>query len=125
MTFFSSAIRSLQDALVRSGRIRARNELLRMSPRTLEDAGFSLELLETGVHAWPWRTETAAPVSTGSASDASAAEIRRAERELQNLSDRELDDLAIARVDIPRAVRQGRAGIDTPVRKDGDMPIAA
>lgn len=38
-----------------ASRARARRELLRYSDRALVDAGFSRELLETDVGAWPWR----------------------------------------------------------------------
>jgi uncharacterized protein YjiS (DUF1127 family) len=37
-------------------RSRLRQELLRWDARLLADAGFSRELLEDGVRAWPWRT---------------------------------------------------------------------
>jgi len=122
MTFFSSPLDALKNALLRSGRVRARQELLRLSPRTLEDAGFSRELLESGVQAWPWRLENDSRATTPTTSEQA---LRQAERELQSLSDRELDDLALARVDIPRAVREGRVGIDAPGRKDDDLPVAA
>ncbi len=36
-------------------RIKAHEVLLRSSDRMLEDAGFSRELLDKGVAAWPWR----------------------------------------------------------------------
>lgn len=39
------------------GRNRVRHELLMMSDRNLKDIGFSRELLEKGVSAWPWRVE--------------------------------------------------------------------
>ena len=40
------------------GRKRALEILLNSSDRMLEDAGFSRELLEKGVHAWPWKSES-------------------------------------------------------------------
>ena len=40
------------------GRKRALEILLNSSDRMLEDAGFSRELLEQGVHAWPWKSES-------------------------------------------------------------------
>ena len=111
----SNAIRT---GLLNAGRARTRDVLLRQSDRTLADGGFSRELLLAGVRAWPWRAE-------GASDDArDAAELRerqrRAVRELQAMDDRELDDLAIARADIPRVVREGRAGIEVvhPVQDD-------
>ena len=40
-------------------------------------------------------------------------ELRKAERQLQALSDKELRDLGISRGEIPYVVRNGRPGIDT------------
>lgn len=45
----------LAEALETVGRERARRELLNLNDRYLEDLGFSRELLEEGVNAWPWR----------------------------------------------------------------------
>ena len=103
-------LKTFETVLQRTARARTRDALLRQSDRTLADAGFSRELLESGVRAWPWRCE-------GVSADArDAAELRerqrRAVRELQAMDDRELDDLAIARADIPRVVREGRTGIE-------------
>ncbi len=39
-------------------RTRVREALLQSSDRMLEDAGFSRELIEQGVQAWPWRETT-------------------------------------------------------------------
>lgn len=43
---------------VHLGRSRAREVLLRYNDRILIDAGFSRQLLEEGVEAWPWRLES-------------------------------------------------------------------
>ena len=39
------------------GRARARQVLLGLNDRLLEDAGFSRRLLEEGVDSWPWRLD--------------------------------------------------------------------
>jgi len=121
-SLFTAIRRSLTESMIRSGRSRARTELLRMNDRTLQDAGFSRPLLEAGLDAWPWRAEVdVAPQRI----DVSAIALLKAERELQSLSDRELDDLAIARIDIPRAVREGRVGVELPARDENDYSAAA
>jgi len=43
------------NALETQGRYRTLKVLRGMSPRQLEDFGISVELLEQGVSAWPWR----------------------------------------------------------------------
>lgn len=121
-TIFNTVRQSVHNALVRSGRARARTELLRLSERTLQDAGFSRALLESGVDAWPWRI---ADDRVMLAEHTAARRARAAEQELQRFSDAELDDLAIARADIPRAVREGRAGIDRPAHRDESLREAA
>lgn len=47
-------------------RARTRNALLALSDRNLADAGFSRELLEKGVKAWPWKVEAEADVAWAS-----------------------------------------------------------
>ena len=113
----NTILNAVSGALHRLGRARTREVLLRQDDRLLADAGFSRELLLAGVDAWPWRTDAAA---TDDARDAALMRERqrRAVRELRAMDDRELADLAIARADIPRAVREGRAGIDRPVEHD-------
>lgn len=116
MTRFLSNVRtSVVNTLVNCGRARARAELLRLDDRVLADAGFSRILLESGTRAWPWRADDEMAADRRDALEMSQ---RRAERELARLSNRELDDLAIARADIARAVREGRPGIDVPARAD-------
>lgn len=113
---------SAKNALVLTGRARARTELLRLNDRRLLDAGFSRELLESGVAAWPWRSD--ADTADHRAVDPQAV-ARQAERELRQLSDADLDDLAIARADIPRAVREGRVGFELPAPATADWREAA
>ncbi len=109
-------ITAIQHRLELSARARTRRVLLDRSDRLLEDAGISRALLQAGVHAWPWRAD-------GSASPAEAVgenrrSLRKAIRELNAYSDRELADLGLARTDIPRAVLYGRPGIDRDARSE-------
>lgn len=115
-------------AMVGAGRARVRQELLRMSDRALLDAGFSRERLEAGVGAWPWR------LVDDSAEAAAATRAERARREAERCalgelaacSDAELADLGIVRADIPRAVREGRVGVEVEASRgrDGDRLVA-
>ena len=113
-----------ETAMIRVGRDHARRQLLRMSDRSLADAGFSRDLLEAGVGAWPWRREEAdaALVAALGEERARRAAERCAVRELEAYGDADLADLGIARADIERAVREGRAGLEpgSPVKRDGD-----
>jgi len=47
----------LMAAQMRLANDRLRQNLLDRDDRFLTDAGFSRELLEAGVHAWPWRVQ--------------------------------------------------------------------
>lgn len=106
MSFFTN----LFSAVVASNEMRARRsvreELLSLSEARLDDLGFDRNLLFQGVNAWPWRaeTETFVKPETESQPVLTRRELRRAERELQAMSDRELSELGIARSDIRRAV---------------------
>ena len=55
MATASGFIARLTEVLESVGRERARRELLNLNDRYLADLGFSRELLEEGVQAWPWR----------------------------------------------------------------------
>lgn len=118
---------NLGTAMSRVGRSRTREVLLRQSDRTLEDAGFCRELLSQGVQAWPWRRDDAFEDARDVALFRQSQS--RAIAELQAMNDRELADLSVARADIPRAVREGRVGIDVPVeiadRDERDDRLAA
>jgi uncharacterized protein YjiS (DUF1127 family) len=118
-----NVLSKLKDNFIRAsmhnGKLRARQELLRMSDRQLADFGFSKELLEEGVKAWPWRvpvdsdetpqlavvTSTAAPVQDERA-------IRQAIEELSAYSDRELAELGVTRNGIEEVVRYGRPAVE-------------
>lgn len=109
-------ITAIQHRLELTARARTRRVLLDRSDRFLEDVGISRRLLEAGVHAWPWR-------EIDDASEAVAAlegrrGLRRAIRELNAYSDRELADLGLSRADIPHAVLYGRPGIDRGARSE-------
>ncbi|MFK7862218.1 MAG: hypothetical protein AB8B64_25655 [Granulosicoccus sp.] len=92
------------------GRKRACEVLLNSSDRMLEDAGFSRELLEQGVAAWPWlRTQSDQDLQP---LDLQTSATRAAIKELQSYSEAELLDLGLTRGTITQAVLRGREGID-------------
>jgi uncharacterized protein YjiS (DUF1127 family) len=120
-----------QRSIVQAGRARIRRELLSLSDRSLVDAGFSRELLEAGVSAWPWRVNQDIgpinyPALAGFHQPVSVApqksQYRQAVAELRAYSDLELADLGLARGQIEYAVKHGRPGIDNV---DGDYKRAA
>jgi uncharacterized protein YjiS (DUF1127 family) len=114
--FLNTIASGVTNALERAGRERARNELLRLDPRLVEDAGLSRELLHEGIGSWPWRLKDEAAVLEASREARYAAKAeKRAIRELSAMSDKELADLSISRGDIKRVVRYGREDIDTSV----------
>lgn len=80
-------------------RARVLSTLLTMGPEWAERYGYSYQALRRGIEAWPWRQSAEKTVEE--------KEIRRAIRELGQLSDRELRDLGIARSGIESAVRLG------------------
>ena len=93
-------------------RSRLRHSLLQLDARLLADAGFSRELVEAGVRAWPWRTP-AEPEGLGSlpfGRRPTEADYRAAIAELESYSDADLLDLGLSRGAIPEAVRNGRPG---------------
>lgn len=103
---------TVHNSLIRRGRSRLREELLRQPARLLVDAGLSRGLLELGVEHYPWREATMAAVPQRFAPVPPLLVRRRAIRELQSLNDRDLHDLGITRGDIPRAVRAGRQSVE-------------
>ena len=108
MKILDNLLRGFNSYMTHLGRARAREVLLRSSDRMLEDAGFSRELLESGVKAWPWHTPELAltPLDFEQVGNVAAM------RELQTYSDKDLHDLGISRGSIPEAVMFGREGID-------------
>lgn len=56
------------------------------------------------------------PENAANDNNHSGAEIRQAIRELRSLSDRDLNDMGLARSEIEYAVRHGRKGIDDEQR---------
>ncbi len=107
--FFRSVVDGLGNFFELTGRARLRRELLQYSDRVLEDMGFSRELLDAGLDAWPWRKGLQAPVT--------GAEYRNAVKELSAFSDADLADLGLCRAEIRYAVRYGRVGIDINARE--------
>ena len=59
-------------------RSRLRQELLRLDARLLEDAGYSRELLEDGVRAWPWLMPAEPPARLGFGHRLTEADYRAA-----------------------------------------------
>lgn len=94
-------------------RSQLRKKLLDQDERTLADAGFSRELLEEGVRAWPWRLPAEpsyAPAFADQRPGLSEREIAAAVAELRACSDDELWDMGLTRGTIEEAVRYGRPG---------------
>lgn len=97
------------------GREKAREVLLNSSDRMLADAGFSRELLEVGVKAWPWRATTDENLPP---MELSHIGNRQVVGELESYTDKELSDLGVSRGTIQEAVLLGRDGIERdPERK--------
>lgn len=107
----------LSNVLTWIERSRLRNDLLRLDARLLADAGYSRELLESGVRAWPWRTPAEPPAGPRFGRPLTEADYRAAVAELESYSDAELQDLGLARGAIPEAVRNGRAGFPEDQRR--------
>ena len=98
-------------------RSRLRKDLLRLDARLLADAGYSRELLEAGVRAFPWRLPAEPPAAPALARVLSDAEYHAAVAELESYSDLELQDLGLSRAAIPEAVRHGRPGFPEDERR--------
>ena len=98
--------------VIRIGQARLRQQLLLRDDRFLVDTGFSRELLERGVGAWPWRISEAKVDKPA----LPQRDDRQAITELEAYSDVELADLGLVRSQIPDAVRHGRPGIDTDLQ---------
>jgi len=109
-------VAGFDDWMTRVARARTCELLLASSDRRLADTGFSRHLLEQGVDAWPWRSETVSASLPFMQLDLTAKQ--RAVRELEKYSDRELGDLGISRGSIEDAVANGRAGIDDEQRRE-------
>lgn len=107
---FKKIARGYNQYMIHMGRERARQGLLGLNDRLLQDNGFSRELLEAGTQAWPWLMDAA----QGASEPLNLKHLRRekAVSELESYSDRELLDLGIARGSIRQVVESGRPGID-------------
>jgi len=127
--FFRSVKEVFVEAAMYSSQSKVRQQLLTMSDRQLEDYGFSKQLLLEGTSAWPWRLDSVADaVSTGNPQEGTSLKsapkvtqvrsrsnrkiIKKAVRELNAYSDRELAELGINRQGIEEAVRFGRPAVE-------------
>lgn len=108
MKIFDNLLHGFNSYMTFLGRSRVRDVLLRSSDRMLDDAGFSRELLESGVKAWPWH-KPALPLTP---LDFKHVGNVAAIRELQTYSDEDLHDLGNSRGSISEAVMLGREGSD-------------
>jgi uncharacterized protein YjiS (DUF1127 family) len=127
----------LADFSIMVARVRARNSLLALNDRQLDDIGVSRELLLQGVSAWPWCevkvATTSAPkqkkiMNVYSLVNEKEHEIQKAIKELESYSARELADLGITRGDIEFVVRNGRPKLDEDPRNKNlhnQHPLAA
>ncbi len=119
MSIFNNIKEAFVKASAHNGKVRARQELLRMSDRQLEDFGFSKALLLDGVKAWPWRTDADYSDDLQAGFAAAAAKpvqnsrvVNQAINELSAYSDRELAELGVTRYGIEEAVRYGRPAVE-------------
>ncbi len=55
--FFRNLMEAIEIGAIYRARELARQQMLSMSDRTLEERGISRELLEMGVGYWPWRLD--------------------------------------------------------------------
>jgi hypothetical protein len=60
MEWYQRFSRALLTALERSGRARTLAVLRNMDPKLLRETGFSPELIQQGINAWPWRVAATA-----------------------------------------------------------------
>lgn len=116
MKLFNNVLRGFNRYMTHLSRARVRELLLKSSDRMLADAGFSRELLESGVKAWPWHSPAPelAPLRFRQLGKVSADTDPHADavHELQSISDKELSDLGISRGSIRQAVMYGRDDIE-------------
>lgn len=111
---FRNMARGYERYMTYRGRSIARDTLLRCDDRVLADNGFSRDLLELGVKAWPWRVEE--PETTIMPA-AMLRSTRQAIAELEAYSDADLQDLGISRGSIRQSVMAGRVGIEDKTPK--------
>ena len=127
---FNNIKEAFVNAAMQNGKAKLRTQLLGMSDRQLDDYGFSRAALLSGVSAWPWRADSVADaVAAGTSLKAeglaiapqltqvappkvSRKSIRKAVKELNSYSDRELAELGVARNSIKEVVRYGRPSVE-------------
>jgi|SRR5690349_21314938 uncharacterized protein YjiS (DUF1127 family) len=108
-------------------RSRLRHDLLQLDARRLADIGYSRDLLEEGVRAWPWRLPTDPAAGLGPlqlSRPLSEADYAQAVAELKASSDADLRDLGISRANIEEVVRYGRPGFPEDQRPDDSRKAA-
>jgi len=108
MSFFSKLSSSIANAFELSGRSKTLAYLNTLGDSNLEDLGFSRELMNQGVSAYPWKAQDFDNLSTLTETRATSKEIRDAIEELQAYNDRDLEDIGIARYEIEDVVINGR-----------------
>ena len=130
----SNVFKSIKDiyvsAAMKHSKGRLRTQLLGMTDRQLEDYGFSRDALLQGISAWPWRVDSVADaIAAGTSLKAegvsvapvvaqiapakmSRRSIRKAEKELNSYSNRELAEMGVTRQSIKEVVRYGRPTIE-------------
>jgi len=100
--------RSYDNYMTHQGRVQAHRILVGQSDWMLNDLGVSRELLKGGVKNWPWKVQSDQPTAPEVAQESQRKIERRAIRELNSYSNRELHDLGITRGTIVDTVRNGR-----------------
>jgi uncharacterized protein YjiS (DUF1127 family) len=106
---FSQIKKLIVDSFIKLERTRLHSQLIRLNDKTLEETGFSRDLLEQGVSAWPWRLDGELKIArVYSLINQHEKEVQHAIKELNDFSDRGLADLGLTRGNIEFAVRYGR-----------------
>ena len=96
MITITETINALKRFFEATAKARMNSTLLGMGRERVEEFGYSHEALRAGPSAWPWHKAT---------------QDSAAEREIQGVADRQLDEIDIPRQDIKHALRDDRFGI--------------
>ncbi|PWQ94576.1 DUF1127 domain-containing protein [Leucothrix arctica] len=108
MSFLSKLSSAVMTAFELSGRSKTLSYLNSLGDSQLEDLGFSRELMNQGLAAFPWKAQDFDNLATLTETRATSQEIKEAIAELQAYNDRDLADIGIARYEIEDAVINGR-----------------
>ena len=98
--FFRHLMEAIEIGAIYRAREHARQQMLSMSDRTLEERGISRELLEMGVGYWPWRL-------------ADDVEARQDTGDIEISPAREPADLGRSRAHNAAATANGRPDLDS------------